>query len=281
MLRTFFTPRWLGLLAVVAAVCVGFGWLGAWQLSVAQHDVVARIQAEREALVEAPLQEVLAPHSAFTESAAAHPVVVEGEYDGAHQFLVPGRVLDGEPGFWVVTPLLVDGGEAVIEVMRGFVTTPDQADVPPTQPVTVRGELAPGESPYFGQDPLPEGQRGTIDLSSLANERPEQFYNGFIFATSEEPQLTSATVEPVPPPVLTVGEIDWRNLGYALQWWVFAAFAVFMYVKMLRDAAQNDATQDEAAENDAAQDEVTPTPSGPAPTVSSAPADERIEPHHV
>lgn len=265
-MRTFLTPRWLGLLAVVAAVCVGFGWLGAWQLSVAQHDAVAGIQAQRDALVEAPLQEVLAPHSAFTEQAAGHPVIVEGTYDGAQQFLVPDRVLEGEPGFWVVTPLLVDGEESVIEVMRGFVTTPDLVDVPPTQPVTVRGELAPGESPYLGGDPLPDGQRGTIDLSLLANERPEQFYNAFIFATSESPQLTSATVELVPPPVLTVGDIDWRNLGYAMQWWVFAAFAVFMYVKMLRDAAQN---------------QVAPGPSGPGPTVTSAPADERIEPHHV
>ena len=265
-MRTFLTPRWLGLLAVVIAVCVGFGWLGAWQLSVAQHDAVAKIQAERDALVEAPLREVLAPHSAFGEQAAGHPVVVEGEYDGAHQFLVPNRVLEGESGYWVVTPLLVDQGAAVIEVMRGFVITPDQADVPPTQPVTIRGELAPGESPYFGEDPLPEGQRGTIDLSSLANERPEQFYNGFIFVTSEDPQLTSGALEPVPPPVLTAGDIDWRNLGYALQWWVFAAFAVFMYVKMLRDAAQNRPVQQS---------------SGPAPTVTDAPTDERIEPHHV
>lgn len=266
MLRTLFTPRWLALLGVVVAVCVAFVWLGLWQLAVAQDSAIEDLQAQRDALVEKPLEEVLTPHAPFPADGAGHPVVVQGEYDGARQFLVPGRVLDGQAGYWVVTPLLTDGGAgragALIPVLRGFVGDPAQADVPPAEPLTVRGELAPGESPYFGEEALPEGQHGTIDLSLLANEWPESFYNGFIFSTAEEPQLTAAGLEHVPPPQLTAGDIDWRNLGYALQWWVFAAFAVFMYVKLLHDAARDR--------------------SGSAPTVSTpAPADERIEPHHV
>ncbi|WP_109473164.1 SURF1 family protein [Ornithinimicrobium cavernae] len=263
MLRTLFTPRWLTLLGVVAAVCLSFVWLGLWQLSVAQHDAVEKLQEQRDALVEKPLTEVLAPHAPFPADGAGHPVVTRGQYDGARQFLVPDRVLEGRPGYWVVTPLLVDEGQAVIPVLRGFVDDPGEAGVPPAEPVTVRGELAPGESPYFGEAVLPEGQRGTIDLSVLANEWPEDLYNGFLFSTAEEPRLTADTVAPVPPPQLTAGEVDWRNLGYALQWWVFAAFAVFMYLKLLHDAARER--------------------SGSPPTVSSttAPADERIEPHHV
>lgn len=262
VLRTLFTPRWLLLLAAVIAVCVAFGWLGAWQLSVAQHDAIERIQAERDALTEKPLDEVLAPHAAFPQEGSGHPVIAEGTYDGTRQFLVPGRMLDQQSGYWVVTPLLLHEGSAVIPVLRGFVTDPAQADVPANEPVTVRGELAPGESPYFGEEPPPAGQRGTIDLSVLANEWPEEFYNGFIFSTSEEPVLTSDALTHVPPPVLTAGGLDWRNLGYALQWWVFAAFAVFMFVKMLHDAARGR--------------------SGPPPTVMTAnPTDERIEPHHV
>ena len=31
----------------------------------------------------------------------------------------------------------------------------------------------------------------------------------------------------------TVG--DWQNYGYAIQWWLFAAFAVFLWVKMILD----------------------------------------------
>ena len=39
----------------------------------------------------------------------------------------------------------------------------------------------------------------------------------------------------VPPPPPVPKGLTWRNAAYALQWWVFAAFAVFMYLRMLRD----------------------------------------------
>lgn len=239
MWRTLFTPRWLGLFAVLVAVCAGFAWLGTWQLSVAQHDAVRELQAERDALPELPLDEVITPHASFPNEANGHPVTATGQYDASRQFLVPGRLLEEESGYWVVTPLVAAETGAIVPVLRGFVTDPGAADQPPAEPVLVRGELAPGESPYFGEGPLPQGQRGTIDLSALTNEWSEDLYNGFIFSTAEEPQLTdTVALAHVPPPVLTVGAMDARNLGYALQWWVFAIFAIAVFVKALRDASR-------------------------------------------
>lgn len=276
VLRTLFTPRWLLLLGLVVGICIGFVWLGLWQLSVAQHDAIEELRAERAALVEKPLEEVLSPHQAFPSDGSGHPVVVTGSYDASRQFLVPNRVLEGEPGYWVVTPLVVEQEAGVIPVLRGFVPDPASADTPPAQQVTVRGELAPGESPYLEEEPLPTGQRGSIDLSLLANQWPEDLFNAFIFATAEDPPLTSEALSPVPPPELTAGEVDWRNLGYALQWWVFAAFAVFMYLKLLHDAARQRAGGSaEGLRADADPGDDAPKLDG------AAPADERIEPHHV
>lgn len=271
-MRTLFTPRWLALLGVVIAVCVAFVWLGLWQLAVAQDDAFKELQEQRDALVEKPLDEVIAPHAAFPADGAGHPVVVEGVYDGSRQFLVPERVLEGQSGYWVVTPLLVDDTTAAVPVLRGFVTDPADADVPPADPVTVHGELAPGESPSFAEEPLPPGQHGTIDLSRLANEWSEALYNGFVFSTQEEPRVSAEGLAHVPPPVLQAGDVDWRNLGYALQWWVFAAFAVFMFVKLLHDAAR---------EHPETPPTVSTAPPGAPPPGGSAPRDERIEPHHV
>jgi ABC-type nickel/cobalt efflux system permease component RcnA len=31
------------------------------------------------------------------------------------------------------------------------------------------------------------------------------------------------------------GGLSWRNLAYALQWWVFALFAAYMWWRMVRD----------------------------------------------
>ena len=48
-------------------------------------------------------------------------------------------------------------------------------------------------------------------------------------------------LERVPPPEVT-GGLKWRNAAYALQWWVFAAFAAFMWFRMVREDAQRDGT---------------------------------------
>jgi DNA-binding transcriptional regulator of glucitol operon len=34
---------------------------------------------------------------------------------------------------------------------------------------------------------------------------------------------------------------DIQNFGYAIQWWAFSVFAVFMWIKILRDIARHDA----------------------------------------
>ena len=41
-------------------------------------------------------------------------------------------------------------------------------------------------------------------------------------------------MERVPPPDLPSG-LTLRNAAYALQWWVFAAFGLWMWWKMVRD----------------------------------------------
>ncbi|MGL5929702.1 MAG: hypothetical protein ACRCY8_12270, partial [Dermatophilaceae bacterium] len=30
-------------------------------------------------------------------------------------------------------------------------------------------------------------------------------------------------------------EVDWRNAAYAVQWWIFALFAIWLYLRMLRE----------------------------------------------
>jgi hypothetical protein len=42
------------------------------------------------------------------------------------------------------------------------------------------------------------------------------------------------------------GAGSWQNYGYALQWWLFAGFAVFLYVKLVLD--ELDPTRLEPAE---------------------------------
>lgn len=235
MIRTALQPRWLGLLALLLVVLYTFGRLGLWQLQVAGDIADEELLAEQTSAPAVPLAELTDPFSAFPDDGSGRAVTVEGSYAADRQFLVPHRVLDGESGYWVMTPVRTEQG-ALVTVLRGWVAEPGRAGSPPPTPVTVTGTLAPGESPALYPS-LPPGQLGSVDLAALANTWPEDLFNAFVFATDETPQLTSSEVVPVPPPALTGRGFDWGNLGYALQWWVFCGFAVYMYVRFLKEAS--------------------------------------------
>lgn len=235
MLRTALQPRWLALLAVLLVVLVAFAQLGLWQISRAQDDANRELAAEQATRASQPLTDVIEPQQAFPEDGSNLPVRASGSYVGDLQFLVPQRRLEGNVGFWVITPLRTQTG-ALLPVLRGWVAQPQDAGTPDAATRTVSGTLAPAESPVADAD-LPEGQRGSVDLAALVNEWPGELYNAFIFATDEQPGTATGDVVLVPPPTLGGDGLDWRNLGYALQWWVFAAFAVYMYWRFLREAA--------------------------------------------
>lgn len=48
-------------------------------------------------------------------------VKLKGHYDTTHQIFVDNQMLDGKPGYLVLTPFLADGGEPGILVNRGWV----------------------------------------------------------------------------------------------------------------------------------------------------------------
>ena len=76
--------------------------------------------------------------------------------------------------------------------------------------------------------------------------------NGIAFAMSEDGREQAPGVERVPPP-LPDTSLQWRNVMYAVQWWVFAAFPLWMWTKMVRQAAR----RDEAVEAEEIKEHVT------------------------
>ena len=247
MLRTALKPRWLGLFALLVALVVTFIQLGLWQLHVAQDKGLADALRAAHDARPAVVDTVITPHQPFPNPQSGRAVTAVGRYAAGDQLVVGPRRLDGRSGYWVVTPLDVASSGARLVVVRGFVTSLTAVGAPPPGQVTVDGSLAPGESPSAPPAGLPAGAPpalGSIDLSILVNRWPTQLYNAFVFAQSER-SATGAEVGPssglqrVPPPEVG-GGLKWRNAAYAVQWWMFAAFAAFMWFRMVRDDAQRD-----------------------------------------
>ncbi len=264
MLRTALRPRFLGLLALVLVLCAAFVWLGRWQLGVAESSAhreaveLARSQAPAE------LSTLLQPHAPFRGDLSSRPFTATGHYEPGGQLLVPERRLEGQPGFWVLTPFTVDSSGATLPVVRGFVPDAGSAPQPPQGTLTIAGGLAPGESP--SPDPVPSGQIGSVDLSQLVNTWPGELYNAFGFVESEDPATASALAT-VPTPIGETG-VQWRNAAYAVQWWIFALFALWMWVRMVRDETRRERAAAEGAAASGADDERAAEPGAREPVVA-------------
>ncbi|WP_018154943.1 SURF1 family protein [Demetria terragena] len=264
MLQTARQPRHLALLALATVFAVVFVALGFWQYGVAQQD------AREEALREGPrqpivaLDELVAPYEPFPSNGSLRRVTTSGTYDADQQFLVPGRVLEGERGYWVVAPVVVDTTGARLPILRGFVTDPDQAAPPPAGKVRITGALAPSDSPV-DVGPLPPGQRGSIEVATLINEWGGEVYNAFLFVIAQDPAEPTSAMQPVPPPAPEVDGLDWRNLGYALQWWVFALFAYYLWWRSVREDHLDEVARQEAAHSSPPPE--SPPGDHPAPDV--------------
>lgn len=237
VLRIALRPRWLALLCAILVVCAVFGWLGSWQLGIARDrgaEAAAREARERPAV---PIDEVLAPQRGFAAQADGRKVTVSGAYDPALTVLVTERLQRGRTGWWVVTALRTDAG-AVLPVVRGWVARPDDnralAAAVPVGAVDLQGVLQPDDPPADRTSDLPPGQLQQVDAADLVNRWGTPIYNGYLLLVTERAVAAAAQPERVPPPTYVPQGIAWRNAAYAVQWWVFAGFALVLWWKMVR-----------------------------------------------
>lgn len=237
MLRTALQPRWLALLGLVLVVGVVFTWLGSWQLGVARDRGAEQARRDIVAQPAAPVDDVLRPQQRFPTAADGRSVTVRGRYDPARQVLVAKRLQRGRSGWWVVGALRTTAG-GWLPAVRGWVPRPDDAradpGTTPSGPVEVTGVLQPDDAPDDQAPALPDGQLTALDAANLVNRWGSPIYNGFVIVAGEQPLPAGPQPERVPAPGPQPGGVAWRNAAYALQWWVFAGFALVLWWKMVR-----------------------------------------------
>jgi len=154
-------------------------------------------------------------------------VAFEGSYDPALQLLVPVEDVAGQ--FRVLTGLRQADG-SVVAVGRGVVSEPI-APPPPGGPVQQVGVLLPTEE-HTSETNLPGGQLASVRLPALAQQWPGPLLDGFVNLSSADAASQGLTPAPLQLPE---GPGRVRNAAYVGQWWLFAAFALFMAFRMARD----------------------------------------------
>lgn len=279
MYRFLLTPRWWGINVFVVLSVPFCLFMGFWQLDRFEDRVDSHREREKQAEAAEvaeprPLRELLP----VTTATVGEQATVTGTFDPEQELLVPERMLDGERGFYVLTPLLPDDGGDALPVVRGWLAgDADPAAVPPapTGEVTVTGALQGAESPRDVGPPtgLPPGQLGVIGSASLINVLPYPVENAWV--TVREP---AEPLRAVPPATATNTGLDikaFQNLGYTAEWFAFIAFALFMWYRFFRREleAQRDAALG-LGEPGAPGEPGTPGAPAAVPAAGGAPATE-------
>lgn len=213
------------LVLIVAATCVRLGF---WQLHrLGERRARNALAATRLAAPAATLERADDDTAGLTFRQA----VARGSFDSEHSIVWAGRSFQGDPGVYLLTPLLLPGGGALL-VNRGWLPSPDAATVElapyrVTGALEVRGILVPF--------PLPRGAPETV--TQRVRYRLDRQVAARLLPYSLEPlllQLTPSTGDrtlprPLPPPELD----DGPHLSYAVQWFSFAVIGIVGWIALL------------------------------------------------
>lgn len=211
---------------VAAGAAALFARLGVWQLHrLAERRAFNAQFEQRLAAAPAPLDSI----PGDTALAKYRRVRVHGTFDYDHQFVVTGRSRDGAPGVFVITPLKPDTDARAVLVNRGWVYSPDASSI------NASLWLEPERTTVVGFiEPLPARIRG--ETQSASNPRAWRELD-YARASSElsysiEPytvvELANGPRPPGAPTRLALPAMDdGPHLSYAIQWFTFAAIALY------------------------------------------------------
>lgn len=261
MLRTALKPRWIAALLLALAVSSVFVLLSQWQFS-RSSDAGPVPPAQTERVM--PLVDVAPPGRELLTSEVDQRVSLTGRYLPGRRVVITDRLNNGDRGYWVVESFEVRGAPAVpgwggaatvIPVARGWVTDPAATVPTPTGTVALTGRLLPSEAPKTGATG-PADQLGALSVAQLINRWDRPAWAGFVTVDSETrggseigARAPGSGMRPIvtsPQPAGT--PVNWLNIFYAIEWVVFAGFAVYLWWRLVADEHQR---QLEAEEDDA------------------------------
>lgn len=238
---------WLITLAALAAMAATAS-LGRWQLSrAAQKEALQAAIDARQALPPADGAQL---RSAAAAAAAAsrgqgpaapgvqallhRPAQLRGHWVAGATVFLDNRQMHGRPGFYVVTPLRLEGGDAAVLVQRGWVPRDFQdrtrlPDVPtPAGLVQVAGRLAPEPSRLYTLGAAGAGEgasriRQNLDLGAYAAETGLALLPLSVLQTGGPGDGLQRDW-----PVVDSG-VD-KHYGYAFQWFGLCGLVAILYV---------------------------------------------------
>lgn len=250
MIGMMLRPRWVLALLLALGVAAAFALLGQWQL---ERAIVSGEVVERSTETVLPLQDVVRPGGAAPTKATGQLVRADGAFVPGDEQLISDRFNGGASGFWVVGHFVTDGdtGAGSIAVARGWAVDEEGArqvmrelaTAPSDQATTITGRFVPAEAPEVPDEGRDPHTMTTVSPAALINLwagfTDQPVYSGYIVDAVAADGLDVIDA-PVPGDDVA---LNWLNIFYALEWVVFAGFAVFLWYRLVRDAWEREQEQ--------------------------------------
>jgi cytochrome oxidase assembly protein ShyY1 len=226
------TPRWIAALLLALAIAAGFAALGQWQLGRSiDNATVSEIDTETAVA----LTTIAKPDSAMTDAELGRTVAVRGDLVDGDFVVLTGRNNGGSAtGTWLVGHLITDEGIS-LAVALGWSTDailpPEAVDAGRSEWV---GRYLPSEGPQFSD--FEHGERTALSVPELVNlwDDAGPVYAGYLVLADPAPDLEPIIAH---APVSEVA-LNLLNVFYAIEWVLFAGFAIYLWYRLVRDAVE-------------------------------------------
>jgi surfeit locus 1 family protein len=242
ILGMFFSRRWWKTTLLVLAAMTVMIRLGIWQLDRLEQRRVFNNRVATQ-IAEDPL--ILSGQAIESDlyGMEYRSVIIRGEYDLNRQVVLRNQDWQGRLGVHVLTPLMIDGGESAVLVDRGWIPYEDftsgkldRYDVPgqtQVEGVIRRSQSKPTIGGRADQVPGP-GEAALvawnwINIGEISHQLPYSLLPVYVTALpgSGSPQLPYRSE-------LELDLTEGPHLGYAFQWFIFAAILGIGYPVYIR-----------------------------------------------
>jgi surfeit locus 1 family protein len=240
------TPRWMFTTIVVIAAFGVMVRLGFWQLDRLEQrkEFNQRVEAQlngptldlNQSLSDGSLQ------PADLNSMEYRSVQLRGEYRPEEEVLLRNQAWENQPGYHLLTPVYLEGTTYVVLVDRGWIPLDQrerenwmQYQEPGIQEIEGQVQLSQSRRRFGVPDPtLQPGQTRLDAWNAVHMERITEQVEGellpvFVIA-APDPSKTGMPYRSLEQPDLSEGS----HMGYALQWFSFAAVLAIGYPFFVR-----------------------------------------------
>ena len=234
-------PRWIGALVLALAIAAGFAALGQWQLVAQRRERRAAARTQTETVV--PLDDDR------DAAAAGAPTRATGQLVTSTATFVPERLRRARPtastaprpGYWVVGHCDRRRRRERSPWRSGWAATADAAACRDPRPAAIAARpthrpaaTCRSESPQEidfenGRRSARRGRRAHQRVADAARRRLRRLPR----RATTAPAGLDAIDSPAP---ITDVSLNWLNIFYAIEWVIFAGFAIFLWYRLVKDA---------------------------------------------